>query len=95
MHAFRSATFAALLTLVAATPVIAADQAVTQPKPVVLDTPAPPQKATQPDMGGPAEAKPAAKTATKARTAKTAKKARKASGKKAKASQKKNKRARR
>jgi hypothetical protein len=50
MHAFRTTALAALLALVATAPVIAAEQAVTQPKPVVLDTPPPPQKATQSGM---------------------------------------------
>ena len=50
MHAFRTTALAALLALVATAPVIAAEQAVTQPKPGVLDTPPPPQKATQSGM---------------------------------------------
>jgi hypothetical protein len=88
MYAFRTAALAASLALMATTPVLAADQVVIQPKPVVLDTP-PPQTATQKGMSGPGDTKPAAKAATKA------KKAKKAAGKKPKKNIKKNKRSRR
>ena len=89
MSAFRTAALAAVLALSATTPVLAADQAVIQPKPVVLDTPPPPQQATQTGIGGPGDAKPAAKAAPQAR------KAKKAAGGKPKKHLKKNKRSRR
>ena len=95
MSAFRTTALAAILAVMATTPVLAAEQAVTQPKPVVLDTPPPAQKATQPDMGGPRDAKPAAKPAKPAKkpAAKAATKAKKTAGKKSKKNLKKKKRA--
>ena len=92
MYAFRTAALAAILAVMATTPLLAADPAVIQPKPVVLDTPPPPQAATQKSMSGSGDAKPAAKAATKA---KKAKKPRKAAVKKPKKNLKKNKRSRR
>lgn len=50
MHAFRTTAFATLLALAVTAPALAAEQPVTQPRPVVLDTPPPPQKATQSGM---------------------------------------------
>ena len=88
MYAFRTAALAAILAVMATTPLLAADPAVIQPKPVVLDTPPPAQTATQKSMSGSGDAKPAAK-------AKKAKKPRKAAVKKPKKNLKKNKRSRR
>jgi hypothetical protein len=72
MNVFRPAVYAVVLAGLAAAPAHAAEQAVIPPKPVVLDTPPPPQKATQSGMGnyrtgGLGEAKPAAKAATNAK----------------------------
>jgi hypothetical protein len=51
MNVFRPAVFAVVLAGLAAAPALAAEQAVVQPKPVVLDTPPPPpQKSTQSGM---------------------------------------------
>lgn len=51
MKTFRPTVFAAALAVMAAAPALAAEQAVVQPKPVILDTPPPPpQKATQSGM---------------------------------------------
>jgi hypothetical protein len=50
MNAFCPAALAIVLAVSAATPALAAEPAVVPPRPVVLDTPPPPQKATQPGM---------------------------------------------
>jgi hypothetical protein len=72
MNVFCPAVYAVVLAGLAAAPAHAAEQAVIPPKPVVLDTPPPPQKATQSGMenygmGRLGEAKPATKASVNAR----------------------------